>query len=461
MRTSIELLRRERRARVFLAAATQSSLGTGAAYVALLIVAYERFHSPWAVSLVLLVDFLPSMFLGPVLGAVVDRWSRRWCTVIADVLRAAAFVAIAFVGSFEATLVLAFAAGVGTALFRPAALSALPTLVAPERLPSATSLYTAIADLGFTLGPALAALALLFASAKDILLVNGLTFAISALVLARLPFGSSPELEEGESGSHPTLFQETRDGLKATAGMRDIRVVIAASAGALFAGGLFNVAELLFAREDLGAGPSGYSALVALFGLGFVLGSLQGGSGGAGSSLNRRYLQGLLLAAVGLLTSGLAPSLMVAAVTFTLAGLGNGLMVVHERLLIQSTVDERLQGRVFAVSDALVSWGFAIAFTTAGGLISLIGTRELILVAGGCGLIVYAFAALALRGHWQEAAFAPTLRLRGRTDVLRNTRPGEHGAHASDGGEHWLALLDDLSQDVDDRGVELSPGVST
>src|SRR4051794_11129215 len=93
------LLSSERRARVFFAALAQSSLGTGAACVALLVVAYERFHSPWAISLVLLADFLPAMFGGPMLGAAVDRWSRRRCAVLADIVRAFAFLGIALVGS--------------------------------------------------------------------------------------------------------------------------------------------------------------------------------------------------------------------------------------------------------------------------------------------------------------------------------------------------------------------------
>src|SRR4051794_29098783 len=96
----IALLRREVRARIFFAALTQSSLGTGAAYIGLLLIAYARFHSPWAISLVFLADFVPAMFLAPLLGAATDRWSRRWCVVLADIIRAVAFVGIALVGSF-------------------------------------------------------------------------------------------------------------------------------------------------------------------------------------------------------------------------------------------------------------------------------------------------------------------------------------------------------------------------
>src|SRR5918992_3921292 len=100
MRSTLDLLRTERRARLFFVAHAQSSIGTGAGYVALVVIAYDRFRSPWAISLVLLADFLPAMVLGPVFGAAADRWSRRACAIASDVARAVAFIGIAVVDSF-------------------------------------------------------------------------------------------------------------------------------------------------------------------------------------------------------------------------------------------------------------------------------------------------------------------------------------------------------------------------
>src|SRR5918999_3483042 len=106
-----DLLGQERQSRAFFAAHAQSSLGTGAGYVALLVLAYERLESPWAISLVLLADFLPSMFLGPIFGAAADRWSRRWCAATADLARALAFISLAFADNFPLTVALALLAG--------------------------------------------------------------------------------------------------------------------------------------------------------------------------------------------------------------------------------------------------------------------------------------------------------------------------------------------------------------
>jgi MFS family permease len=394
----LALLRAESRARWFFVALTQSALGTGAAYPALLLIAYGRFDSPWAISLVLVADLAPAMFLGPVFGAFADRWSRRWCAVAADVVRAGAFIGIVLTQDFALTLAFAVLAGAGTALFTPAALAGLPSLVSKGRVPAATSLYGAIADLGFTAGPGLAAVVIVLAGPEEILLLNGITFALSALVLARLPFGFRPaSAARADDRSRPSLLRETREGLATVARMRGIRVVIAGSTAALFFGGLFNVGELLFVTEDLDAGDAVYSILVAVFGLGFVFGSLAGSRGGPPALLRRRFLQGTVLMGLGFVLAGLAPTAVVALLTFMLAGFGNGLLLVHERVIVQETVPDELLGRAFGVKDALASWAFGLAFFAAGGLLTVVESRELIIGSGVGGLVVAAGCAIALR----------------------------------------------------------------
>ena len=468
MRPATELLAREPRARIFFAVLAQSTLGNGAAYVALLLIAYDRFHSPWAIGLVLLADVLPAMVLGPVFGAVADRFSRRTAGVGADVIRALAFAGIALVDGFGPTLALALVAGAGTGLFTPAALAALPSLLDEERrLPAATSLFGAVTDLGFTVGPALAAGLLLLGGPETILLVNGISFAVSAVVLSRLRYGAAPAGHpDGED--RPSLLREARQGLVATAGMRGLRVVLVASATALFFGGIFNVAELLLATEDLAVGEAGYSSLVAVYGVGFILGSLAGSLGGDTPTLKRRYLLGLLVMAIGFGASGVVPSYAGAVAAFAAGGYGNGLVLVYERLLIQALVPDALRGRVFGVKDALTAWAFALAFVAGAGVIAAIGTREMLVLAGLGGVLVWAVTGLALRKHWRSesateppTAAAPRTALAGGAGLHLATerRTGQDRTDLVGNRDHWLVLLDDLGEGGHNARIELRPGV--
>lgn len=396
LRAPITLLREESRARRFFAAHAQSSLGTGAAYVAVVVLAYDRFRSPWAITLILLAEFLPGMALGPLLGAVADRWSRRGCAVLADVVRAVAFVGLGLVDGFVATFVFAFAAGTATALYRPAVFAALPGLVARDRAAAATALYASVTDLGYMIGPALAALVLVFSSAEALLIVNGLTFAASAIVLARLDFGQRPIAREDAGGGEESLLRSVSVGMRAARSLPAVPTVVLATGAVLLFGGLINVGELLLAEEELGAGGAGYSILVAAYGACFALGSLAGSRGGNVPALSRNFVAGILLSAVGIVASGLAPTFVVAVATFGVSGLGNGLVVVHGRLLIQSVVPDALMARVFALSDSLAAGGLSIAFVAGGALASLLGIRELFFVAGGGVLLTWGVSAVVL-----------------------------------------------------------------
>jgi MFS family permease len=398
---TLDLLRHERVARVYYAVLAQSALGNGAGYIALLVVAYDRFHSAWAISLILVADLVPAGLLGPVLGAAADRWSRRNCLIVSDVLRGTAFLGIGLVDGFPATVALALLAGVGTGLFNPASLAAIPSLVKePERLPAATALFGAITDLGFIVGPALAALLLLLGGPEIILFANAATFAISAVVLGRLPFGAAPA-QHDESGSRPGLLREARDGLAALAGMAAVRTVVLASGAMLLAAGLFNVAELPFAKDELDAGNAGFAALTAVYGLGFVAGSLSGSRGGESAVLKKRFLGGLALVGAGFVACAVAPIFVAALAAFAIAGIGNGLLLVYERLLIQTTVEDTVMARVFGVRDGLSAWAFAAAFLAAGGLIEAFGVRAVLAVAGCGALLVWAASRFALRHAWE------------------------------------------------------------
>jgi MFS family permease len=397
---TLDLLRHERVARAYYAVLAQSALGNGAGYIALLVVAYERFHSAWAISLILVADLVPAGLFGPVLGAAADRWSRRGCLIASDVLRGAAFLGIGLVDGFPATIALALLAGVGTGLFNPASLAAIPSLVRPERLPAATALFGAITDLGFILGPALAALLLLLGGPDVILFANAATFALSAAVLSRLPFGAAPA-QRDEAGPRPGLLREAREGLAALTGMAAVRTVVVASGAMLLAAGLFNVAELPFAKDELDAGDAGFGALTAVYGLGFVAGSLSGSRGGEPALLKTRFLGGLALVGAGFIACAIAPVFVAAIPAFAIAGIGNGLLLVYERLIIQTTVDDALMARVFGVRDGLSAWAFATAFLAAGGLIEAFGVRAVLAIAGGGALLVWAISRIALRHAWE------------------------------------------------------------
>src|SRR4051794_23381172 len=388
-------LRGQHRARVFLLTYMQSSLGTGAAAVALFVLAYDRKPSPWSITLVLLAYDLPPGLLGPFVGALVDRVSRRWCVIAADLIRVGAFAGIAVVDSVEATAAFAFIAGAAATLYRAAALAALPTLVPEERLPVVTSLYGSLTDVGRTVGPALAAILFPLIGGEGIMLLDAATFAISAIVLSTLSFGErvAPSDEEPAGGS--SFIREVREGLAVATSSPLVRVVVIASSGIILFASMLNVAELPLAH-DLGAGASAFALLLTAQGIGVVAGSLSGARRGGLREYKGRYALGLAAVAAGLVAMSTLPWYAPVLIAFVGFGIGNGLVVVHERLIFQLAIPQRLMGRAFALLDALGAWGFVVAYLVAGATVSALGARGAvgIAAAGATVVVLYSFVAL-------------------------------------------------------------------
>lgn len=422
VRSIAHLLRRDREARRFFLAYGQSSLGTGAAYVALLLVAYSRFKSPWALTLVLLADFIPPMLFAPIFGAAADRWSRKMCAVVADALRAGAFVGIAFTHSFLLTVLLALLAGTGTSLYKPAIMAGLPEIVGRTRLSQATAVYGALTEIGFSVGPGLAAIGLLFGSPRDILIANAATFAISSLLVATVSFrhraGAEPPVEARKS-----LLAEARDGLLVVSRLPAAWTAITAASTVLLFAGMVNVGELLLAKH-LGVGKAGYSLFVAVGGVGIALGSLAGASGGDVRTLIRRFLSGVLLVMAGLLGTAAAPTFASALVPLAAVGFGNGMMIVYQRLIIQSTVRSDLHGRAFGTQVSLDGFAFGASFLAGGAILSIASARALFLIGGAGAALVWLVARRYFEGVSVPDEHVPGAQDQARPEATAVGAPG-------------------------------------
>jgi Major Facilitator Superfamily len=284
-------------------------------------------------------------------------------------------------------------------------MAGLPTLFGRERVASATGLYGTLTELGYTVGPAIAGLLLLLMSPSTLLLVNGVTFAISGAIIATVPLRSGAATASRGRDQQPprSLLAEAKQGVALTARMPLVRTVILATSATLLFGGMVNVSELLLVR-DLGAGDVGYSILVTVSGLGIMAGTVASSRAGSVRVMRGRFIAGLATFGGGLIATGVAPSLPVALAGIALAGIGNGMVITHERLLIQLTVDNAVMGRVFGIQSGLDGAAFGLSFLAGGAVLSLIAPATLFVVAGAGGVFVWlaARALLPRRGERVE-----------------------------------------------------------
>jgi MFS family permease len=352
-------------------AAFGSGLGTWLAFVALTVDVFDRTHSgPW-VSALLIADFLPMIAIGLLFGPLLDRLSRRWLLVAADLARFGVFCALPFATSAAQIVALAAAAGFATGFFRPAVYAGLPNLVDDADLPRANSLLQTLENVTTTAGPLVGGILVSTSSPDTAYWINAVTFVVSAFLLLRIP-ARLLQVRAAPSRGH---LRDLRAGFAIVRHARPLLTVLVVWNVAMLANAGVNVAEVVLAKVSFHAGDFGFGLLVAAAGLG-----LAGGSLAAGPLLERRrtrevYGGSLALMAVGTGLAAVSPNVWVAAACVVVSGVGNGATVVCNALLVQRGAPDELRGRAFTVLMSSTAVSLGAGMIAAGIVTNALGAR--------------------------------------------------------------------------------------
>jgi MFS family permease len=396
------LLRRAASFRLLFLATLGSGVGTWMATIALTADVTARTHSPWWVSALFLVSFLPSVVVGLAAGPLLDRLSRKRLIVASDLARLVVFAALPFVGNAAGIVALAAIAGTANSFFRPAVLAGVPNLVEEEELANATSLLQATEWAAAALGPVIGGLLVSVSDPDVVYWINAATFVLSALLLLRIPAG----LLQSEQAITQGHWRDLAEGLGAIRRSAALVTVLVSFGFAMLAAGLINVTEIFLAERALHRGAFGYGLLWSATGIGLVVGSLMSGSMLEEREVTRVYPLAYLPWAVGILGAGVAPDVWVAAAAMVLAGFGNGLTFPMTVLIIQRYTLDRLRGRAFTVVISAHNALLGVAMVSAGALTESVGPRWTYAVASFLLVCGSATALVLSRGIRAQAVVA-------------------------------------------------------
>jgi MFS family permease len=173
--------------RLLFLSAFASTFGSLLAAVALAIDVKDRTNSGAWVSAVLLVEFLPPVFVGLALGPLLDRLERRRLMVGDDLVRAAVFALLPFATSAGQIVALAAVAGLATGFFRPALYAGVPNLVPEQLLAQANGLLQSIENISWAAGPLIGGVLTAAAGPDLSYWINAVSFLISAVLIIRIP----------------------------------------------------------------------------------------------------------------------------------------------------------------------------------------------------------------------------------------------------------------------------------
>jgi predicted MFS family arabinose efflux permease len=304
--------------------------------------------------------------------------------VASDLLRAVliAGAAAAVLADASAYVVYVLAALVSIAgtPFRPAEAALTPQLVrTPEELGAANVVASAIESTGIFVGPALGGLLLAWTSVSTAFLVTAVGVAISAVLILRIRPAGRPE---GEGEGLDTIRDELLEGFRAIFKRRSVALLVGLFAAQTFVDGLLSVLIAVVALDYLSGGASTVGWLNAASGIGGLV-----GAGLAGVLVGRGKLAadfGLGVVLFGLPLALLASwkSEGLALVLLAGVGVGNTLADVSGMTLLQRVTPPAVVGRVFGVLESVLLLTVALGAATAPVLVSVLGTRGALVVAG-------------------------------------------------------------------------------
>jgi MFS family permease len=368
-----------------------SSIGTLLAAVALAIDVKDRTasspHSGLWVFGVFVVEFLPTILVGLLLGPLLDRLERRSLMIAADALRIGVFVALPFAPSAAAVIGLALLAGLATGFFRPAVYAGVPNLVPEDELPAANALLQTVENASWAIGPLVGGVLTAAAGPSAAYAINAASFVVSIVLVLRIP----PGLLQSERALSRGHWRDLADGFRAALESPSMRTVLVAWGIASVAAGAGSVTEIFLAKNTFSAGDFGFGLLYGAMGCGLVVGSYVSASALARYGVARVYGESLAVMGAGYIAAAVSPNVWVAAVGCVISGIGNGAAITCNALLVQRGTFDLLRGRaltfVMSATYLLVGVGMGI-----GGFLVHDANPRWIWAAAGFGLFVAALA---------------------------------------------------------------------
>jgi MFS family permease len=353
------------------------------------------------------LTYVPTVLLGPIGGALADRFDRRRFLVgvtLFQTMLAAALAVLAATDtlSLAAVAVIVLLGGCAFAVYMPTFSAITPDLVPAEDLLGAMSLGAAQFNLGRVVGPALAGLVITAGGLAWAFGVNALSFGAVLVALALIDI---PPLRRSE-GARPRLLATVVDGVRAARADVGIRTALLLLLATTFLVSPFIGLVPAVAIKVFDAGASGTSALVTSQGIGAVLSALAATP--LAARLGRRRLLVTALFAVGPVAAlyGLAPRFALAVAAIGLLGFVYLAVLSGTSTVCQSRAPRELRARIASLFMLAVGGGHALGLVVQGWLGDRVGLPVVTAVTGMI-LLALVLAVRLLRPGWMLAMDAP------------------------------------------------------
>ena len=403
------LLRNRNFARL-LVAQTVNTFGDWALVIVLALWAKQLTGSDSAAGLVFLLFAVPAL-MAPVTGLLVDRVPRRRLMITNDLL-AAVLVSSLFAvsGRHDVVIIYAVALGYGASgqIYQAARGGLIHSMLPSDDLGEANGLLSSMQQSLRILGPLVGAVLFTRFGGAAVSALDSVTFVFSAILLGTL------RLHPGGSRTAPqpaSLLPELLTGFRHILGSPELRRIMGTAITVLSLAGLLNVAAFALVDHGLHRPPGFVGLLVAIQGMGAMVGGLV--SGALMRRLGELPAAGAGLAALGAGVALLAiPAVPFSALGIMVAGCGLQVFLVAQTTLLQLRTPGEFQGRVLAASEAIAGLPYTLSIGMGAIVIAAVDYRLIYL---SNAVVMATSAVFLLTFHHQKSTVTKRARATARS----------------------------------------------
>ena len=330
-----------------------------------------------------LVGVLPTVVLGPFVGALVDRWNRRKIMIFADSGIALVTLLLAylfFMGWAQVWMIYValFLRALGGGFHAPAMAASTSLMVPNKQLTRVQGLNSSLYNGLNIVSAPLGALLLEALDVQGVLMTDVISalFAIIPLFFIPIPQPENARLSQ-KANLVASVWEDFKEGLRYVKRWKGLVVLLVM---ALFINMIVDPAFALLpllVREHFQSGALQLSWFNSAFGVGAVAGGLiLGAWGGFKKKIHTTQL-GLIGLALGMAVIGLASSNMIVLAIGGIFLVGIMISLTNGPIgaVVQSVVDPALQGRVFTLINSLAGAMMPLGLIAAGPLSDMISIQ--------------------------------------------------------------------------------------
>ncbi len=351
-------------------------------------------HSATDIGVVVALQTLPMLLLGPYGGVVADRVDKRRFQIVLQLIMGVqaavmAILTLTHTVSYLEVCVLAVVLGLNNSFEYPARQAFMLEMVGTQDLPNAISLNSAMINAARTLGPAIAGVLIATVGEGWCFAINALSFvAVVGSLLGMDTTRLSPTTPAARTPG------QLREGVRYVVRTPQLAVpLLMMTLVGVFAYE-FQVTLPLVASSVFGGGAETYGALTAAMGFGAVLGGLTTatrGRTGLGPITSAVTAFGIFL-----VVAALAPMLSIEYLALAAVGFAGVLFQAVGNATMQLVAEPQMRGRVMALWSVAFFGSTPIGGPLIGWVTSVAGARTGLAV-GAVSCLVAAAIALGYR----------------------------------------------------------------